>query len=318
MHANQPWRWCILLNSKSISQSWRKRARFEVLHPDLILFAFVVDITVGRYLRFLLVLKKRVVQDLIVNVDFSHLRLHALSHFLFQSLVGIVSIAFISHFGDPCLLDELRQLERYLMDASLVLEISTFLSPMSWNWHRVTDLLTLQEKQWILSRRVPCLHKVRALNPHLQVKDFHLVLELALLLCKFIFNLIRLLHPCLFRREHVLHSIWSFSRLWLFIIQYEAHRGVFLIQFLLHLLVKPFEDLLKLKIGGTTLSKQVRLILVCILKFYVHCILIRLGLDFAFGSVSRLAIVDLYLFFQLPFLLEQLFFAGQLLGLTVL
>ena len=66
-------------------------SRLEILHSNLILFAFVVYIAVSSRLWLLLVLKEGIMKDLIVNVNLAHLWLHALSHLLLEclSFVGL-------------------------------------------------------------------------------------------------------------------------------------------------------------------------------------------------------------------------------------
>src|SRR4051812_30418873 len=110
-------------------------------------------------------------KHLIVNVDLPHLRLHPFSHFLFQTLVFIVTL--LSHFSYPCGLYEIWKLEGHLMNSSFVLKVSSFLIPMSWNWHRVSNHLHVHEKDWVISSDVPCLNKIWALDFHFQVKDLH-------------------------------------------------------------------------------------------------------------------------------------------------
>ena len=107
----------------------------EVLHPNLILFTLVVNITVRRHLWFGLVFEESIMQYLIVNIDFAHLGLHALSHFLLQSLCLVSLCSLLPQFRDASLLDELWQLEGNLVDASLVLQIAPLLCPVAWNRH---------------------------------------------------------------------------------------------------------------------------------------------------------------------------------------
>ena len=110
-------------------------SRFEILHSNLILLAFVVDVAMSSCLRLLLVLKEGIVKHLIVNVDFAHLRLHALSHLLLECLSFVSLGCLLPQLADPGLLYEVWQLERNLMNTSLVLEIAAFLSPMPWYRH---------------------------------------------------------------------------------------------------------------------------------------------------------------------------------------
>lgn len=84
-------------------------------------------------LGLLLVFEEGVMKDLVVNVDLSHLRLHPLPHLLLQTLVLVSSL--LSHLGDPCLLNEVWQLEGCLMDAPLVLKVPPLLAPMPRHRH---------------------------------------------------------------------------------------------------------------------------------------------------------------------------------------
>ena len=95
--------------------------RFEVFHPDFVLFAFVVDVTVSCCFWLLLILEESIMQDLVIDIDFTHLRLHSFSHLLLKCL-GFVSLRrFLSQLADACLLDEIGKLKWNLVDASLVL-----------------------------------------------------------------------------------------------------------------------------------------------------------------------------------------------------
>lgn len=148
--------------------------RLEVLHPDLVLFALVVDVAVGRRLRLLLVLKERIVEYLVIDVDFSHLWLHALAHLLLERL-GLISLGgLLPQLADPGLLNEVRQLEGNLVDAALVLQITTLLRPVPRHRDRVPDLFALEEEEWVLRGHVPRFYQVWPPHLHLEVENFHL------------------------------------------------------------------------------------------------------------------------------------------------
>jgi hypothetical protein len=97
----------------------------------------------------LLVLKKRVVEYLVVNINLAHLWLHSLPHFLFQSLGFVCLRCFLSQLTDAGLLNEVWQLERDFMDAAFVLQIAPLLSPVSRHWHRIPNLFALQQEDWV-------------------------------------------------------------------------------------------------------------------------------------------------------------------------
>ena len=117
--------------------------RFEVLHPNLVLFALVVDVAMRSRLRFLLILEEGIVQDLIVNINLAHLRLHSLPHLLLQRLGFVGLCRLLTQLADASLLNEVWKLEGDLVDASLVLQVATLLGPMPRYRHRVPDLLAL-------------------------------------------------------------------------------------------------------------------------------------------------------------------------------
>ena len=121
-------------------------------------------------------------QDLIIDVNLAHFRLKALTHFLLQGLRLIGLGTLFSQLGDASRLDEVRQLERNLVNAAFVLEIAALLSPMPRNRDRVAHLLTLQEKQGVLGSDIPRFNQVWSLHRDLQLKNPHLLLSLALLL----------------------------------------------------------------------------------------------------------------------------------------
>ena len=118
--------------------------RLEVFHSDLILLTLVVDVTVGRCLWLLLVLEESVVEHLIVNVNLTHFWLHALAHLLLQRLRLIRLRRLLAQLADPSLLDKVRQLEWNLVNAALVLKISSLLCPVARHRHRVSNLLAVE------------------------------------------------------------------------------------------------------------------------------------------------------------------------------
>ena len=105
---------------------------FEILHTYLVLLSFVINITVRRSLWLLLILEKRVVQNLVINVDFAHFRLHALSHFLFETLSLVSLSSLLSELADASVLDKVRQLKGDFVDSALILQIAAllFLRPL--------------------------------------------------------------------------------------------------------------------------------------------------------------------------------------------
>ena len=110
-------------------------AWLKILHSDLVLFTFVVYITVLGHLWLALIFEESIVQYLIVNVDFAHLWLHTLAHFLLQSLRFISFSRLLPQLRNASLLDEVRQLEWNFVDASLVLQVAAFLSPVARDRH---------------------------------------------------------------------------------------------------------------------------------------------------------------------------------------
>jgi hypothetical protein len=91
----------------------------------------------------MLVLEKGIVKNAVVDVNFSHLWLHPLPHLLFQGLRLIVGL--LSHLADSGVLNKIGQLERNLVDATLVLEVLPLLYPVLRHRHGVSE--TLEEHQ---------------------------------------------------------------------------------------------------------------------------------------------------------------------------
>ena len=148
--------------------------RFEVFHSDLVLFALVVDVTMCSLLGFLLVLEEGIVQHLVINVDLAHLWLHSLPHLLLERLCIVRLACLLAELADSGLLDEVRQLEWYLVDAALVLEIAALLCPVSGDRHGIPDLLAFEEEERVFRRDVPRFNEVWPFHLHLEVKYFHL------------------------------------------------------------------------------------------------------------------------------------------------
>ena len=86
------------------------------------------------------------------------------------------------HLGDPCRFYKVRQFKGYFVDSSLILQVSSFLIPMTRYWHRVPHLLQFHQKQWISRCCIPSFHHVWSLDLHLKIKDFHALHHLSLFL----------------------------------------------------------------------------------------------------------------------------------------
>jgi len=110
-------------------------------------------------------------QNLIVYVNFSHFRLHSFSHLLFESFVLIICL--ISYFSNTSLFNEIRQLEGSFVYTSLVLQISSLLTPVSRNWYRITNHFHFHQELWVFSCNIPCLNHVWPSNLHLEIKNLH-------------------------------------------------------------------------------------------------------------------------------------------------
>lgn len=68
------------------------------------------------------------------------------------------------------------------MNAPLVLQVPPLLRPMGCHWNSVPLLLALEQEDRVLCCNIPCFHKVRPLDLHLEVENFHLLGEFTLLL----------------------------------------------------------------------------------------------------------------------------------------
>ena len=130
-------------------------SRFKVFHAYFVLLALVIHVSMSGLLRLLLVLKESIVQHLVIDLNFAHLRLHTLPHFLLQRL-GIVCLAsLLTKLADSGLLNEVWQLEGYFVDTALVLEIATLLRPVSGNRHGIPDLLAFKEEERVFRCDIP-------------------------------------------------------------------------------------------------------------------------------------------------------------------
>jgi len=165
LHVDDPGRRRVIGNTQSHSQLWRESAGFVASHADLVLLPLKVQVTVMSQLGLLLILKEGIMQNLIINVDLTHLRLHSLSHLLLKSLVFVVGL--LSDLGDTCLFDKVRELKGRFMHTSLILEVSSLLAPMSGHGYGIPNHLHVQEKLGILSSDIPGLNHVRSTNFHL-------------------------------------------------------------------------------------------------------------------------------------------------------
>ena len=142
----------------------------------------LLHVSVDRQSRLRLELEERVVQHSVVDVDFAHLRLHALLHPLPQALVRVVRA--LAHLCDAGRLDKVRQLEWRLVEAALVLQELALLAPVLGHRHRVAHALQPHQKQRVLCCYVPAFHNVWPPHDLLQLGDLHPVQKPPFLLRK--------------------------------------------------------------------------------------------------------------------------------------
>ena len=115
---------------------------------------------------------------------------------------------------------------------------------MGWNWNRVSDLFTLNQKDRVFACNIPSFNQIRSFNLHLKIEYFHLFSQLALLLCHRHFILCLVFdHPRVLCTKHILHVIFFF-RLLLF--NLHGFQIDLVLLHLLNLLVKSLKDLLEL------------------------------------------------------------------------
>lgn len=124
-------------------------------------------------------LKEGIMQDAIIDLDFTHFGLDSLPHSLLQGFT-LVACA-LSHFVNACILNKLRKLEWLLVNSSLVLQIASFGVPMIRHGYRVPDLLQFKKKEGIGSSHIPIINQIRSIRFHLQLKDRHSIHELPFL-----------------------------------------------------------------------------------------------------------------------------------------
>ena len=94
-----------------------------VYHAKLCAEYLVINVSMSSHLRFCLVSEKRIVQFLVVNVDFPEFWSNSLTHFRLHRLLGIFLLQRFSHFHDSCLFDEFRQFKWRLFNTALSRQI---------------------------------------------------------------------------------------------------------------------------------------------------------------------------------------------------
>ena len=119
-------------------------SRLEVFHTYFVLLTFIVYVAMSRRFWLLLVLKERVMEHLVINVDFTHFGLHSLSHFLLQCFGLVCLRCLLPQLTDARLFNEIRQLEWYLVNTALILQISALLGPMARDRHRISHLFAVK------------------------------------------------------------------------------------------------------------------------------------------------------------------------------
>jgi hypothetical protein len=90
-----------------------------VYHARLCAEYLVVNVAMSSHLRFCLISEKRVVQFLVVNVDFSEFWSNSLAHFRFHRLLSIFLLQRFSHFHDSSLFDKIWEFKWRLFNTTL-------------------------------------------------------------------------------------------------------------------------------------------------------------------------------------------------------
>jgi hypothetical protein len=75
------------------------------------------------------------VQSLVININFTHFGLDSFPQFLLQSFGSVMSLSFISELRNTGFFDKGRQPKWNFVDASFILKVAPFLSPVPWDWH---------------------------------------------------------------------------------------------------------------------------------------------------------------------------------------
>jgi hypothetical protein len=131
-------------------------------------------------LRFLLILKESIMQNLIININFTHFGLHSFPHLLFECFILIICL--ISNFCNTSLFNEIRKFKWCFVNTSFILKISSLLAPVSRNRHGITNHFHVHQKLRVFCSDIPCFNHIRSSDLHLQIKHFHATQQLLLLL----------------------------------------------------------------------------------------------------------------------------------------
>ena len=168
LHVKNPRRRAIISDSKGLEKLWRKSPRFNVFFFYLVFHSLKIYFTVFRKLLTFLMLKKCIMQNIIIYFYFSHFRLNPFSHSLLQAFVCI--IWFMTKFIDACIFNEIRKLERFFLNSSFILKISPFLTPMLRHRNSISYLFYFYQKKRIRSCYIPVFNKVWPCRFHFEVK----------------------------------------------------------------------------------------------------------------------------------------------------
>src|SRR5712672_540166 len=198
LHTNEPWWWGKWWNRESLDELWREIPGSFFVERGFELFAFVIHLAKARQRRLCLKFEERVVKLLIVNVDFTHLRLDTLAGlglerhvcFLFFNGVALRRDASIGNVG--------RKLKRWFLDAAFPLQVVTLGTPMRRNGDGVAITLEVEKKSRISSGDVCPLYDLGLCDELLELCN-RKAIKLALLLLRKRFLLCLGFRVCLAR-----------------------------------------------------------------------------------------------------------------------
>ena len=102
-----------------------------------------------RRVRLCHVLEEGVVQLLVIYVDLSHLRLHALARLRLERHVGLLLFDRVTHGCNTGVGDVRRELERGFLNTTLALQIVALGAPMCGDRDGVAVALEVEEQPWV-------------------------------------------------------------------------------------------------------------------------------------------------------------------------
>mmetsp|Transcript_136776 Transcript_136776/g.381242 ORF Transcript_136776/g.381242 Transcript_136776/m.381242 type:complete len:233 (+) Transcript_136776:1318-2016(+) len=181
LHVDEPRRRRTLRHAQRFLQRGAQLARPLGHHLGLVLLAFMVQVVVLGEFWLVGKLEEGIVENLVIDIELSHLRMYPVSALLLQRLGFLLLHDGLTDLRNASGLDEVGKLEGRLLHTALAGHVLALAAPVPGHVHGVAVRLEVHEEPRIGGRRVPHLHNVRPPDQRLQLSHRHSPGDLPLL-----------------------------------------------------------------------------------------------------------------------------------------